>query len=237
MDKFFEKIPFLGFYNSKCKKFVDIDIFESQYQKYIRLSKVKIWYGTSGEDPNYKENISGQYILGIQCDYQNPITGEKKQTKMNCGKLTSNDIITKEIELTEGDYICKFYLCYNDIISYIKFETKKGKYLEVGKYDKDCEKTILFNTDKVAHMIQSFHGYFNDYGLRSLGCVHLKRQNYFFLNLIDVFRYRYLIKNNQEERDKWTPEKIQALNDNQKAFINLCLLPDSRFYCVIKFCC
>ena len=109
--------------------------------------------------------------------------------------------------------------------------------MEVGKYDKDCEKTILFNTDKVAHMIQSFHGYFNDYGLRSLGCVHLKRQNYFFLNLIDVFRYRYLIKNNQEERDKWTPEKIQALNDNQKAFINLCLLPDSRFYCVIKFCC
>ncbi len=45
------------------------------------------------------------------------------------------------------------------------------------------------------------------------------------------------MKNNQKERDKWTEDKIKSLNTEEKAFINLCLLPDSQFYCVIKFCC
>ncbi len=237
MENLFEIIPYLGYYHEKCEKFVDKDLFESQYQNYIKLTKVKLWYGTCCRDSDYNENIFGRAILGIQSDYVNPLNGEKKQTKMYCGKLTSNDIITKDLELNDGDYITKFYICYNDIITYIKFITKKEKILEIGNYDKDCAKTISFNNDETPHMIQSFHGRFNDYGLRALGCVHVKRKNYFFLNLIDVFRYRHLMKNNQKERDKWTEDKIKSLNTEEKAFINLCLLPDSQFYCVIKFCC
>ena len=86
-------------------------------------------------------------------------------------------------------------------------------------------------------MIQSFHGYFNEYGLRAIGCTHLKRRNYFFLNLIDVFRFRHLLKTNEKEKEKWTEEKIKALGFQEKAFIRLCLLPDSQFSCVIQFCC
>lgn len=237
MDNLFEIVPYLGYYHEKCEKFVDKSLFESQYQNYIKLSKVKLWYGTCCSDSDYPENISGFAILGIQCEYKNPINGEKKQTKGYCGKLSSNDIKTKDLELIDGDYINKFYICYNDIITYIKFITKKGKILELGHYDKACEKTILFNQDDTPHMIQSFQGYFNDYGLRALGCIHVKRKSYLFLNLIDVLRYRYLMKNNQKERDKWTEDKIKLLNSQEKAFINLCLLPESQFYCVIKFCC
>ena len=46
MDKIFEITPFLGFYHEECKKFVDKNIFEVQFHNYIRLIKVKIWYGT-----------------------------------------------------------------------------------------------------------------------------------------------------------------------------------------------
>ena len=237
MENIFEIIPFLGFYHQDCKKFVDKDIFESQYHKYIKLTKVKLWYGTCGYIKEGKENIQGQNILGIQCEYSDSITGKKKETEMHCGVLSGANINTKELVLNEGDYITKFYLCYNDIISYIKFITKKEKVLEMGNYDKDCEKTIAFNNDKYPHMIQSFHGYFNDYGLRALGCIHLKRKNYFFLNLIDVFRYRHLIKKDEKEKEKWTEDKINNLKYEEKTFLKLCLLPDSPFSCVIKFCC
>ena len=241
MEKLFEIIPFLGYYHEQCKKFIDKDIFEPQFQNYIRLTKVKVWYGTVSPNINLsngnRENIYGKFILGIQCDYHNSITGEKKQTEMHCGSLHSIDIITKDIELNEGDYICKFYICYNDIISYIKFITKKEIIFEIGNYNKDCEKTISFNNDESPHMIQSFHGYYNEYGLRALGCIHIKRKNYFFLNLIDVFRYRHKLKNNKEEKEKWNEDNITKLGYNEKAFIKLCLLPDSQFSIVIKYCC
>ena len=236
MEKIFETLPFLGYIHSQCTKFVDRELFEPKYQNYIRLTKVKIWFGRPS--PKIKGNdISNKYILGIQCDYHNSITGEKKQTKMNCGKIDSFDIITKDIELNEGDYITKFYICYNDIISYIKFITKKEIIFEIGQYDKDCEKTINFNIDEYPHMIHSFHGYYDECGLRALGCMNLKRKNYFFLNLIDIFRFRHIIKNNENEKKKWTEDKIKNLNYLEKAFIKLCLLPDSQFSIVIKYCC
>ena len=227
MERIYETLPFLGYYHSDCTKFVDKDIFESKYQNYIRLTKVKIWY-----EMKYNNDI-----LGIQCEYHNSITGEKKETQMNCGKLDSSDIIVKDIELNEGDYITKFYLCYDNIISYIKFITKKEIIFEVGKYNKNCEKTINFNSDEYPHMIQSFHGYYDNYGLRALGCIHIKRKNYFFLNLIDIFRFRHILKNNENEKKKWTEEIINKLNYLEKAFIKVCLLPDSQFSIVIKYCC
>ena len=237
MEKLFETIPYLGFYHKQCTKFVDREIFKPQFQNYIRLIKVKMWYGTISDKIKGNEHISGKSILGIQCDYHNSITGEKKQAQMNCGSLNSFDIVVKDIELIDGDYITKFYICYNQVISYIKFITKKEKVFEIGQYNKDCEKTISFNNDETPHMIQSFQGYYNEYGLRALGCIHIKRQNYFFLNLIDVFRFRHLMKTNENERKNWTEDKINNLNVSEKAFIKLCLLPDSQFSIVIKYCC
>ena len=81
MENFFEVIPFLGFYHQNCKKFVDKDIFELQYYKYIRLTKVKIWYGSSSFIKEGNENISGKNILGIQCEYNDLITGKKRKLK------------------------------------------------------------------------------------------------------------------------------------------------------------
>ena len=236
MEKTFEVVPLLGFYHQKCRKFDDSDLFK-EHKYYMKLIKLKLWYGTISPKIEEKENIYGKCILGIQCDYQNTINGEKKQTEMHCGALTSNDINTKELELKEGDYISKFYICFNDVITYLKFVTKKDKSIEFGVFDKDSQKTIIFNSDESAHMIHSFFGYYNDYGLRALGCIHLKRKKYFFFNLIDVFRYRYKIKTNEEEKNKWNEEAISKLGYLEKTFVKLCLLPNALFFCVIKYCC
>ena len=235
LNNFFEISPFFGFYSLQCKKFFDKDIFDSKYQNHIRLIKVKIWYGTTAPTNTQNENINGKYILGIQCEYHNSINGEQKKTDLHCGSLNSNDIIIKELDLSHQDYITKFYICYNDIISYIKFITKKGQILEAGQFNKDLEKTISFNLDPYPHMIQFFHGYYNEYGLRALGCTHLQRKNYFFFKLFDVFRFRYFLKKNENEKEKWTEDKIKELNYECKTFIKLCLLPNAQFYCVIKY--
>ena len=56
-NKIFDEI--LNIMNEECKKFVDKDMFEPQFHKYIRVIKVKIWYGTCSGNG---ENISGKYI-------------------------------------------------------------------------------------------------------------------------------------------------------------------------------
>lgn len=234
LNKIFEKSPFYGFYSLNYNKFIDKDIVEPKYQNHIRLVKVKIWYGTVSPKIE-SEKIYGKQILGIQCEYHNSINGNRIKTELHCGSLNSNDIIIKELDLSQ-EFISKFYICYNDIILYIKFITNKGNILEVGNYNKDCEKTIPFNIEKDMNMIHSFYGYYNEYGLRALGCIHLKRKNYFFYKLFDVFRFRNFLKHKNEEREKWTEDKIKQLEYQNEAFIRLCLLPDSQFYCIIQFC-
>ena len=36
MKDVFEKTPILGFYNQKCKKFIDLDLFDIKNKKYIK---------------------------------------------------------------------------------------------------------------------------------------------------------------------------------------------------------
>ena len=127
-EEIFEYTPFLGFYDKTCKKFQDIELFDKAHINYIKLRKVKIWH---------ERNI----ILGIQCEYLNSISGKTKITDMYCGKISGENINTKVLDLTNNDYITKFIICYNKIITYIKFQTKFNQTFEIGKFNKDLSKT------------------------------------------------------------------------------------------------
>ena len=237
-EELFEFTPFLGFYDKSCTKFKDIELFDKNHRNYIKLRKVKLWYGES--DRNYlnseEEVINGANILGIQCEYLNSISGEIKSTDMYCGKITGVNIITKVLDLSNNDFITKFIICYNKIITYIKFETKFNQIFEVGKYNKNLTKTLKFNSENNTHMIMSFFGYYNDVGLRSLGCIYSKRANFIMFFFVDYFRFRRILKLNEEEADKWTEEKIKSLSYYEQAFIRICLLPNSLFYNIISYC-
>ena len=243
MKDLFEIVPMLGYWDMNCKKFHDKELFDSHYHNFIVLSKIKLWYGTSFDNSqpaltNKSSKFQGKYILGIQCEYKNGITGEKKTTDMYCGTLNSNDIETGELELVDGDYIKKFYICYYDIISYIEFQTKKGKKLSFGEFDKNSAKTLQINNEEPAYMLQSFHGCYDEFGLRALGCSYMKRKNYYILNLFDVFRLRHKFKKEPNEKEKWSSEEeMKKLNIFEKAFLKVCLLPESLCFGVLQYCC
>jgi len=219
----FESTPFLGFYDKTCTKFKDIELFDKAHINYIKLRKVKIWH---------EKDI----IIGIQCEYLDSISGETKITDMYCGKITGENINTNVLDLTNNDYITKFIICYNKIITYIKFQTKFNQNFEVGKFNKDLSKTLKFNLEYNTHMIMSFYGYYNDGGLRSLGCNYIRRANFIMFFFVDYFRYRRILKLKDEEMEKWSEEKIKNLSFYEQAFIRICLLPNSLFYNIISYC-
>ena len=229
----FKKIPLLGFYHQKCNKFNDSSLFKVHHN-YIKLTKVKIWYGETPSNLD-NEQIHGKCVLGIECEYQNILTGEKAVDR-HCGNLSKSEFTTHELDLKEADYIYKFEICFNDVIRYLEFQTKNEKKLIAGIYDKDSAKTINLSSENNMNMIQYFFGYFNEFGLRALGCTYLNRNRYFFLMLVDYFRYRWILKNNEEEKNRWTEQEIAKLGYFEKTSIKLCLLPKSLFFCVIKFC-
>lgn len=232
----FEKTPYLGYYSQNFTKFIDEELFDLIHRNFIKLKKVKLWYGTSEESMEKKlGKITGENILGIQCEYLNSITGEIKSTNMNCGKITGDNIITKVLDLSNNDYITKFIICYNNIISYIKFETKFKQNFEVGAYNKDLSKTLKINSSNERYMLVSFYGYYNELGLRAIGCNYISKEKYIFLYFIDFFRYRHYLKKNYEEKEKWTDVKINALTYFEKLFINVCLLPTALFFNIIKY--
>ena len=236
MKNIFEKTPFLGCYNRNCKKFIDENMFDLKHKNYIKLRKVKIWYGLSDVSKmTVDDKTIGKNILGIQCEYLNSISGEIKLTEMQCGTITDDLIITKTLDLSNNDYITKFEICYNSIISYIKLETKLNQILELGTYNKDLAKTLKLNSDKEPHILISFYGYYNDLGLRALGCNFVKRDYFVLFNCIDYFRYRLFLKNNADVKEEWTENKIQSLSYDEQVFIKICLLPNSLFFNIIKY--
>ena len=222
-EEIFESTPFLGFYDKTCKKFKDIELFDKAHRNYIKLRKVKLWH----------ENNE---IKGIQCEYLDSISGETKSTDMYCGKISSENINTKVLDLTNNDYITKFIICYNKIITHVKFQTKFNQDFEVGKFNKDLSKTLKFNSENNTHMIMSFYGYYDDVGLRALGCNYIRRANFIMFFFVDYFRYRHILKLKNEEMEKWTEEKVKGLTYYEQAFIRICLLPNSLFYNIISYC-
>ena len=185
------------------------------------LSKIKIWYGHP-KPGNSAINL--KTILGIQCVYTNIITGEKIISEPHHGELFNDYFEEDEIELKNGDYFKRIFIDanlyeYEDSIGagiiYIKFE--------FGFLDKP-------------HVIQTFFGRYDDYGLRALGFNYISRENLIFICLKDILELRYYLNHNEEERKKWeNPEVNKTLSDKMKAIINLCFLEERGFLGVVKY--
>ena len=223
-----------GFIPKDNTMFRDYELFGSEMWKYEILNKIKIWYGTpkSGDD-----NIKNKLVLGIQCVYTDTITGNKTTTEQHIGDLSKEDFEIKELELKEDDYINKCYLDFEGGITHLKFLTKKGETFEVGVENDETKKTVDINLEKEPHMIHSFFGYFNTYGLRALGFKYISKKNFILINLMGILRLRHIFLINEEEKNKWTnPEELNKLNLKMKAVAKLCLLPDKTFSGVLMFC-
>lgn len=235
IEKKYDHSPVYGYIPKDKTRFADKDIFGEELWKYAILKKIKIWYGSTqkkGEDAP-KEKVP----LGIQCTYQDIVTGTIKTSEQHTGDLTSGDIETKELEIKEGDYVRKFNIGFDTYITHLKFTTNKGEFIEFGAEKPDCEKKITFNDSTDPCMIQMFTGYYNAFGLRALGVSFIKKKDFILINLMGVFRLRHIFKINEEEKNRWSKEEnLNNLPNDMKAVAKVCNLPDTTFACVMKFC-
>ena len=179
-DKY-KNTPVYGYIPREKTRFCDKDLFGDDLWKYVILKKIKLWYGTpkSGDD-----NLKYKIVLGIQCVYQDTVSGNKTTTEQQCGDISNDDIEIKELELKENDFFTEFYIDMENAITHLKFVTKTGEILEIGKEKENTRKTVEFNSDKEPNMIHSFVGIINSYGLRALGCKYILKKDYFLINLI-----------------------------------------------------
>lgn len=234
LNKKFRSTVMYGIIPKVHTKFRDTDIFGPENWKYAQLKKIILWYGT----PNKAlENITEKSVLGIQCEYYDPVSGSRKISKPHCGELTSSDIEIRKLELKEGDIFTKFFIGFENSITHMKFVSLRGEVLEIGKEKEELSKTVLFNNQKEPHMIQCFAGCFNSSGLKSIGMKYIKKKDYMYISLIGIFRLRHLFKVNREEKEKWNDKNnLDKLNKGMKAVAKVCLLPDMQFSVVIKYC-
>ena len=185
----YDNTPVYGFVPREKTRFCDKDLFGDDLWKYVCLRKIKLWYGTpkSGD-----ENVKDKSVLGIQCVYQDIVSGQKTTTEQHCGDINGDDVEVKELELKENDFFTKFNIDFETTVTHLKFTTKNGEIIEVGKEKEETKKTVEFNDVKDT-MIHSFVGYYNTYGLRALGCKFILKKDFILINLMGILFLSVLI--------------------------------------------
>jgi len=231
IEKKYNITPMFGIIPMKEKmRFNDCDLFKGDLWKYAILKKLKLWWGS----PEKKEISKIKTLLGIQCIYQNIMTGEKKESLIHSGKLSSSDIIVKDIELKDGEYFHKFYIAFDYEISYIKFETNLNSFIEFGESTKEEIKTVKLNNGM--NMMQCFIGYYNKNRILALQCKYISRKNFIVISIMDILRLRRYFKNSEKIREQWNNKNfLNKFDEGIKAFAKFCLLPDKTYFSVIKY--
>jgi len=225
--------PIYGIISKDKKRFSDCDLFKGDLWKYAVLKEIKIWWGT----PKKNEDFSKiKTLIGVQCKYINNITGEEIESEAHRGKVESSDILVQNISLKENEYFSQFHIGFDNSISYIKFVTNNEQKIEFGEPIKEEVKKVKLNMDKEPNMVQCLIGYYNENRITALGCKYIKRKDFIFLNLMDIFRLRHFFNVNENEKEKWKDNnKLNQHNLYIKAVAKLCLLPEGLFCCIIKY--
>ena len=233
--KKYEFTPSYGFIRKEYTRFNDTKLLEGSSACFTMLKKIKLWYGTPNKEDKYLDY--SKVILGVECEYRT-LGGKTIKAEKHCAPVVSDDVEVKELELENNDYFCKFYICSDDIIYYIKLESSKGKIIEIGQFYENISKNPSFNEAKFPHIIQTFYGFHDDIGLRALGFSHTPKIDMYIINFIGILRLRYKIKHNEEQKKYWSDEKnITNLDIGMKAIAKLVFLPDGPFTSVFKYFC
>ena len=137
--------------------------------------------------------------------------------------------------MEENDYIKYFELVFDDFISYIKLISFKGKEIEFGVRP---EKVLTILDYDKNNMIQFFWGYYDKEGISAIGFKYIPHQTFIFGTIIPILRLRYKLMHEEEFKTKCQVKYEQLKRDDESmAYLyKTCLLPDTCFSSIIKFC-
>ena len=214
--------------NSKEKRLIGRELFPENIINFTAIRSIKIWFGNPPEEKEKKS------LLGIQVMYLNYSTGERKITEYQGAPITDENIEIKELVIKDDDYLTKLYIGCNQFITHIKFETNKGNFIEFGTIDDNYEKDTVKDVNEGKNIIVNIRGYSSQKGIRSLGVDYMTYKSFFYNRLIDFFRLRHRIYKKDDNKYK-DPEEINKLSYEMKCVLKMCQLPDTHFFCIIKY--
>ena len=207
-----------------------------------KLKKIKIWFGIppnqekdNDGDGEGEEKKSLKSLLGIQCLFENFCNNKKKQSEYHGCKITGNEIETKELEVTRGDYFNKLNLGFDNYITHIKFTTKQGKIIEFGDVIAENEKTFALNNDD--NLLNFPFGRVSEDGIKALGIKYISKKDYFMRKYKELLILRKKFKEDQKEAEKYY-KNLNKYDMGIKCLIMISMgriTPDTDFASVIKF--
>jgi len=223
---FYESIkssPFFGTIFPESKHFDDSKYFNKDNLLKYTLSKIKFFL----KDKNGKE-----VILGLQVFYKTnngkEIASEEYRDKIE------KEIYIKDLEITQNDYICNFFLkCGDDRVTQIRLATKRGKELTVGS-DEGKEKIVEFINDNKENVILYFSGVYRKC-LEAIGLAYIPSKIFHLLLSLGYFELKYKLKN--KDFKNAVLSKYDQLSESDKVLYKVCCLDnDDLFNSIIKFC-
>ena len=204
------------------------DLFEEKLIPFTTIKSIKVWFGSLQEKANF------QSLLGMEIVYLNYITGEKKNTKYMGVPIETQNVQVKELNIKEGEYLSKMNLGFVDYITYLKFTTNKGEYIEFGTKDNNEKNLSVVNSEN--NIILNLKGYMSPSGIRCLGCDYISYQDFFFNRLVDIFRLRTrLIRDEKYKKQYEDKNELSKLDNEMKLVLKVCQSPKSLFWNVIKY--
>lgn len=205
------------------------DLFEKKLLTSTTIKSIKIWFGT----PSGKNDI--RTLLGIQIEYINYLTGEKKNTAYQGVPIESSNIEIKELIIGDGKHLSYFNIMFHEYITYIKVGTK-DKFIEFGNYEKDKQLGILEEINTNNNIIINIKGKISKNGIRCIGCDYMSYDIFFLIRTQDLFRLRLKLKKDKKFREKYKNKKeVDKLSDEMKLILNVCNLAPTPFATLIKY--
>ena len=204
------------------------ELFDEKLFPFTTIKSIKVWFGSLQEKTNFES------LLGMEIVYLNYITGEKKNTKYMGAPIETQNVQIKELNIKEGQYLSKMNLGFVDYITYLKFTTNKGEYIEFGTKDNNEKNLSVVNSDN--NIILNLKGYTSRSGIRCLGCDYISYQDFFFNRLIDILRLRTrLIRDEKYKKQYEDKNELSKLDNEMKLFLKVCQSPKNLFWNVIKY--
>ena len=145
---------------------------------------------------------------------------------------TEKELDIKTLKIPPNDYICNFFLSTgDDRITSVKLVTKKGTEFKVGS-DEGEEKVVDFINDNKDYMILYFFGGYRKC-LEALAAGYIPLKSYLGTTL-GYFELKKKVKN--QAFKEAIEAKMNQLSESDKILFKVCLLPDSCFNSIIRYC-
>ena len=173
-------------------------------------------------------------IGGMQITYWNLKTKEILELNARKGDIQYEEEDIENFDIKPGEYLTNFYIRFNNDNNYITqlgFETNKKRKILKGSETGELK---YININGGENYILGTFGNFNQ-KLDSFGVLYISFKDYIKIKYRSYFELEYKIRKDKTFKDK-IEQNFENLSESYKYLFRSCLLPNSLFLEIMKFC-